>query len=127
VNEVFGGLTDPFENDKSSRTSVKRAWSYLKVLRTENCGILTLLSRDNQICNTDLSKPEALQDQFDSVFTTENANSLPDLPFHSTRNMYNIIISTAGVTDQLQKINPHKTTGPDGLLPFGVRIYCPLI
>ena len=81
VNEVMNGLCGSPDQDDSNRCGVKRTWSYLKMLRTEICGIPTLLTRTNHICNTDKAKAEALREQFDSVFMKENTDTHPNLAF----------------------------------------------
>ena len=65
LNEVIGGsLTNPEDNGS------KTFWSYIKHMCTENLGIPTLKTgEDLHISNSD--KANALNDQFNSVFTRE--------------------------------------------------------
>lgn len=116
VNEVIGGLADP-TSQETRNSKVKRAWSYLKLLRTEQSGIPTLLSTDNLVCSTDSSKAEALQSHFASVFTKENLNSNPVLKSELLPTIGNIKISSACVKAQLDKVNSNKACGPDKIHP----------
>ena len=59
-------------------------------------------------------KAELLNNQFKSVFTLEDMDSMPDpLPMK-----YNdITIYPEGIQKLLSNLNPHKATGPDGISP----------
>ncbi|KAI0219881.1 hypothetical protein LSAT2_028582 [Lamellibrachia satsuma] len=57
-------------------------------------------------------KAEILNNQFKSVFTSENTN-LPQEPNRNIPAMPDIIITTDGVAKLLHGLNPNKATGPD--------------
>ena len=90
----------------------KNFWSFIKLNRTENVGIPTLVTDKTHISDRD--KANALNTQFQSVFTTENLPlpnkgpspypSIPGLDFH-----------TDGVRKQLLSLKPNKACGPDEL------------
>ena len=63
----MGGL-QPADPGNAIGGGVKRAWSYLKLLRAESSGIPTLFW-NNQVCASDRAKADALRQQYESVFT----------------------------------------------------------
>ena len=66
LNDVMGGLTpDSLETEPENAGSkgIKRAWSNLKLLRTESLGIPALVSNkrsNNPVCSSDSAKAQAL-------------------------------------------------------------------
>lgn len=114
VNEIMGGL-QPVDPGNSIGGSVKRAWSYLKLLRAESTGIPTLFW-NNRVCASDRAKAEALRQQYESVFTREDFCTMPSLDPSSYPDISELIVCELGVMKLLQKINTSKAAGPD-LLP----------
>ena len=69
LNNFMGGLTPESletEPENAGSNGIKRAWSYLKLLRTESLGIPALVT-NNRVCSSDSAKAEALREQYDSV------------------------------------------------------------
>ena len=63
-------------------------------------------------------KANILNDQFTSVFTTEDPSlTLPDLGPSPYPAVENFNITQHGVSKLLSQLNPHKATGPDEVLP----------
>ena len=89
----------------------KRFWSYIKSLKVDTIGIPTL-TKDNRLESDNKLKAEILNNQFKSVFTSENTN-LPQEPNTNIPAMPDIIITTEGVAKLLHDLNPKKATGPD--------------
>ena len=109
VNSVIGA---------SLAVKPKTFWSYVKLMRTENLGIPTLRST-TKLCTTDKDKAETLNEYFQSVFTQEADQNIPDngnSPYHSTPNIV-IHVGIPGVEKQLAALNPSKACGPDELPP----------
>ena len=82
LNNVMGGLTPESlqtEPENAGSNGIKRAWSYLKLLRTESLGIPALVT-NNRVCSSDSAKAEALREQYDSVFVEEYLCNLPLMP-----------------------------------------------
>ena len=102
----------------------KRLWTYIKSKKTENSGI-TSLKVQGKLLTDDKLIAEALNDQFQSVFskrenlTEEEFNircSMPAVdPPHPPHE--DILITTAGVQKLLENLNPAKASGPDGISP----------
>ena len=96
LNEVMGGLA-PDTDQASAHGSVKRSWSYLKLLRTDSIGIPTLFW-DNRVCSSNQAKAEALR------------GHMPASPFSDVPDIY---FSSPGVLKQLGAIRPDKARCPD--------------
>ena len=67
------------EPENVGSNGIKRALSYLKLLRTESLGIPALVS-NNRVRSSDSAKAEALRAQYDSVFIEEDRSNLPPIP-----------------------------------------------
>ena len=63
VEEVMGGIAP--SPDSSTSAGIKRAWSSIKLLRSESMGIPALFW-NNRVCANNESKAEALRDQYKS-------------------------------------------------------------
>ena len=96
LNEVMSGLA-PDTDQASAHISVKRAWSYLKLLRTDSTGIPTLFW-DNRVCSSNQAKAEALRGHMP-------ASTFSDVP--------DIYFSSPGVLKPLGAIRPDKARFPD--------------
>ena len=60
-------------------------------------------------------KAEALNQQYCSVFTSENTNHMPKMNGEPFPSIDTLTIDLDGVTKLLQEINPKKAYGPDGI------------
>ena len=110
--EVMGSINPAPTSNSSIVNGAKRAWSYLKLLRTESTGTPTLFWK-NCVYPTDLAKAEALGEQYESVFTNEDPEYMPamnDSPFTSDPDIH---FSAHGIKKQLENIQPDKASGPD--------------
>ena len=110
--EVMGGINPTPTPNSSPVNGIKRAWSYLKRLRTESTGTPTLFWK-SCVCPTDHTKAEALREQYESVFTNEDLENMPgmnDSPFASAPDIH---FSAHGIKKQLESIQPDKASGPD--------------
>ena len=107
-------IVTPQESDPSSFSSMKRFWKFIKYKATDFNGVASL-KVDGKLINEPKLKAEALNNQFQSVFTneTEFINQLP----RRAPTMPNIHISTSGVLKLLTNLNPSKAPGPDSLSP----------
>ena len=68
-------------------------------------------------------KAEALNEQFNSVYTEEGSIPLPNLDESPYGEIGRLQISISGVLDQLNKLNPSKAQGPDGIPPWFLNTY----
>ena len=56
----------------------KRFWSYVKLLRRDNCGVAPL-KKDGIMFTQNEAKADILNQQFASVFSHEDTSALPDM------------------------------------------------
>jgi hypothetical protein len=59
------------------------------------------------------SKAEALNKQFQSVFTDEDMSTLPQMGTSKTQDISSIQIQEKGIAKLLSKLNINKASGPD--------------
>ena len=106
----MGGIA--LSPDGSTSADIKRAWSYIKLLHSESMGI-PALSWNNRKCANDVSKAEALREQYESVFTREDLNNIPVLPESLYQDFPDITFFAHGIQKLLESIRSDKTCGPD--------------
>jgi hypothetical protein len=100
-------MLDP-EKDNNS----KKFWKYIKSRNQDTMGIGTL-KNNGVLAETAEQKAEMLNNQFTSVFTTENTTNMPSKGTSQFKPMKDIKISEKGVEKALNRLKPSKTTGPD--------------
>ena len=118
LNDVMAGLTPESletEPENAGSNGIKRARSYLKLLRTESLGIPASVS-NNRVRFSASAKAEALRAQYDSVFIEEDLCNLPLMPPSPYECKPDIKFSAEGVKKRLLKIEIDKASGPD-LIP----------
>ena len=98
----------------SLKINPKPFWSYIKLLRKDNQGIPTLRTPSGIPAATNLSKANALVNQFTSVFTKENTETIPSIHLVFPA-MPDITFGVEGIAKLLSNINHTKTGGPDNL------------
>ena len=92
----------------------KRFWSYIKNIRCENTGVAPLLKDGLLQCDS-LAKANVLNDQFTSVFTSEDSSHLPVLGESPHPSVPAFVIDSEGVRKLLANLKPHTACGPDDL------------
>ena len=91
----------------------KWLWRFIKSKRTDSCGVAPL-KRDGIAYSDARMKANILNNQFTSVFTSEDPlQPLPDLGPSPHPAVSDIAITQEGVQQLLCHLNPHKATGPD--------------
>ena len=103
------------EIGESLSSNPKRFWSYIKQCKSENMEIPTLRSNGVlYISNKD--KAQALNSQFESVFTEDNGLK-PDCGISPYPAIPPLSIDLTGVKKQLTGLKASKASGPDNLPP----------
>jgi len=101
------------DSDSNGFTNIKRFWKFIKH-QTTDFHEVSPLKVDERLVTDPQFKAEALNLQFQSVFTHE---TLPDIHNPQTQIplMLDIAITGAGVLKLLKNLNPSKASGPDNL------------
>jgi hypothetical protein len=108
-------LADPSENYGITRqNNTKNFWTYIKNLKRECSGIPSL-EVNSQPITSPKEKAEALNNQFTSVFTSEPPGPIPNLPNSTFPRMLDFTTTPDGIEKLLNKIDPRKAIGPDGI------------
>ena len=92
-------------------SSPKKFWQHAKRSRSESTDIPTLRKSSNQYIS-DKGKANALNAQFQSLFTSDNGLS-PSLDTREFSAIGSIEFGVQGAQKQLEQLNVHKLTGPD--------------
>lgn len=95
----------------------KPFWRFIKNSRQNFSGVAPLNTRDG-IATSASEKANALNDQFESVFTREDRENIPTvLPGPTCKAMPAINVTVQGVEKLLRGLHTRKASGPDGLTP----------
>ena len=101
----------------------RQFWKYIHSRRKDSSGISTLLDNGEYISDPK-GKASTLSNQFQSVFTIEDHNSVPSLhSIHHISAMPAISISTKGICNLLCNLDASKAMGPDRISPYILK-YC---
>ena len=104
----------------------KFLFNHIKRLKKDSIGIEALNYKGKIITNTE-EKVNALADEYESVFTKENLETIPQILPSPYPDMEEIEVTENGVINQLKELNVHKSTGPDGLSPYLLKTLAPVI
>ena len=107
-------MNEPDQPPANNQTKPKKLFQYIKSIRTDNSGIPTLSNGGDLIADT-IEKANMLNEQFQSVFTSESDDPIPDKGTSKHPNIPPLTISTPGIKKQLNNSNPHKVTDPDNI------------
>ena len=100
---------------KSLQTNnTKPFWNFIKAAKREVFGVPSL-SVDSSMVTSPMDKANLLNQQFSSVFTDENLDSIPVTEGPNLPDMPSITILPEGVLKLLRNLNPSKATGPDAI------------
>ncbi|XP_053381760.1 uncharacterized protein LOC128549254 [Mercenaria mercenaria] len=120
------------------KPNTKKLYSLLKHAKQDSTGIDSL-EKNNKLHTSDEDKATALNEQFQSVFTPktpvslkflaeikvqENADTGKEIPnetFSPHDPMPDIDISANGIEKLLNKLDPHKASGPDQMKPIVLK------
>ena len=104
----------------SSENNKKPLWHYIKSKRQDHTGVSTLRVNGTVISDS-VSKVEALNQHFMSVFTIEETDNLSDKGISPYPATSNIEITVPGIYNLLSNCNPHKSPGPDNVHNYVLR------
>ena len=101
-------------NSDCDNSRRKTFWRFIKSQKQDTTGISTLQTPTDQV-TTPKEIAETLNNQFKSVFTVEDLESIPEMPASSYPSINNIDISPNGVFKILSELDPYKSPGPDAI------------
>ena len=110
-----------FSEDPCKKTQ-KSFWAHIKHLKKGDPGVADV-EIDEDIITADKGKAEILNDHFTSVFTEEDLSTVPDMGVDPElcAGALNYKITVEGFVKQLNSLNPHKASGPDGIPSWFLR------
>ncbi|XP_071138515.1 uncharacterized protein [Mytilus edulis] len=105
-------IKDETNTESPKQGITKQFWRYVKSRKQESSGVSTL-NVDGQIKEDNTSKAEALNNQFQSVFTEEDMASFPNMGPSTINKINDIKIEEKGIAKLLKQLNINKASGPD--------------
>ena len=99
----------------------KRLWYYIKSRRQEASGVAPLINKKSFLQSNPSAKAEILNEHFQSVYTQEDTDNIPDKGPSPFTSMLEISINSNGVKKLLKDLKPYKASGPDGIPTFILR------
>ena len=86
-------------------------------MKIENLGIPALRTgTQTKLCTTDKDKAQALNEQFQSVFSSSSSDNIPEKGPSNYLSTSHLKMHE-GVTKQLENLNPTKASDPDEVSP----------
>ena len=110
-----GSLTESTCIKDVCSESNKKFWTFIKGLKKDSFGIPSLKNESGILVMENKQKAALLNRQFESVFTDEDLDHMPQINKPNFPPMPEIEINVAGVEKLLSKLKIHKATGPDGV------------
>ena len=105
-------LAEDIKNDPKS------FWKYVRSKTKVKQGVNDLTRDDGTTAHTNEEKADVLNKFFCSVFTIENDENIPEPEMKYDGDALNdVVVTEEDVRKKLSKLNPSKSSGPDGLHP----------
>ena len=92
----------------------KPFWKYIKSQKQDSVGVAPL-KENGTLQSTSKEKARILNNQFKSVFTSEDKTNIPTLSGPSTPTIRDLHVNSPGVAKLLARLQPKKASGPDNL------------
>ena len=105
-------IEDGDDNETQQRKKQQRFWKYISSLKKDNTGIAPL-KENGRLHQEPHEKANILNRQYQSVFTDEDKNDIPEPSGAPHPSMPEINITVEGVSKLLRNLNPRKASGPD--------------
>ena len=97
-------------------------WKYVRSCTKVQSNVGILERDDGSFTETDYEAANVLNSFFTSVFTKESLSDIPSLSNKfNGEDLNNISISHQDIIDQLNKLNPNKSCGPDKIYPRVIK------
>ena len=99
--------------DDTIHRNPKKFYQFINAKRSDGSGIPPLVCKDGSMASSDTGKAEALNTQYQSVFTKEDLINLPQINDVNIDRMPNITFSLNGIVKLMENLNINKSNGPD--------------
>ena len=112
------------------KDDAKSFWRYVRSKTKTKSSIGDIENNDGTLNSDCLSKAEILNSFFSSVFVTENATDIPDLPDRNFNDeLRDIVVTPKQVEKQKQlfKFNSSKSPGQDQMHPRVLKELSPIV
>ena len=101
---------------KESKKNVKGFWKYVNNKLKRSTNICNLLKPDGSLTKSNKEKADTLNNFFSSVYTKEDTSNIPKFHDHNNNTfLTDMILTATAVKEKLNKLDPNKATGPDGI------------
>ena len=100
----------------------KRFYSYIKSKRQQSEGVSSLIDKNGFLRRESTKRADVLNDQFVSVYTREDIESIPQKGPCPHPAMQRITVTINGVAKIIRELKPHKATGPDCIPTFILKL-----
>ncbi|KAI0241406.1 hypothetical protein LSAT2_027948 [Lamellibrachia satsuma] len=98
----------------TSNGNPKNLYTFIKGKRCDNSGVAPP-KIDCVQANDPQKKATILNEQFSSIYTTNDSTNIPSMSGEPSLGMHQFSIDQAGIQKTLQGLNPHKAAGPDSI------------
>ena len=98
-------------NEGLANNNSKPFWRYIKSRKCDNIGVSPLKER-GQLQSEAKKKAEILLQQFQSVFSKDTSNTMPDVKNIVKDSITSLKVDSKGTEKLLSDIKPHKACGP---------------
>ena len=85
-------------------------------------GVSSLVDKDGYLLSATTKRANILNEQFQSVYTKEDTNKMPDKGQSPHPSMSNITFKTKGIAKLLHNLNPYKAAVPDSKSTFILKV-----
>ena len=121
-NTRYDRMTFERNISKEIKNNNKLFWRYVNANRKSKAEIPDLERKDGTKATTDYEKAEELNQQFSSVFTREDTETLPEFEaLNIPSPLSSINITPEKVQKKLNKLRTDKSAGPDGVHPLMLK------
>ena len=104
-------------------SNTKPFWNYVKSRKLDSFGISPQMTSSGNLATSPKHKANVLNQQFQSVFSSENTQELPRIDDLGIPNLPPLMITEPGVYKLLTDLKEQKASGPDGV-PARVLKHC---
>ena len=85
-------------------------------------GVPHLVDKDGYLLSDTTKRANILIEQFQSVYTKEDTNNMPDKGPSPLPSMSNITFTAKGIAKLLHNLNSYKAAGPDSISTFILKV-----